>query len=103
MASLLKTRAIQLDDSDIASAPNTITTELSNTDYKQDRKLLKIRQKVLDYFEKYPTFKNAILTNDHIQKICTVVERHVFKKGCDKKVLVLLSLSAVSAVSDRYH
>ena len=60
-----------------------------SSDYKQDRVNDKIKMDVLTYFEKYPTFKNGLFTNDHIQKLCIVVEKFAFYKKADKLKLVI--------------
>jgi len=61
-----------------------------NTDYKHDRKNEKIKMELKEYFAKYPTFKNSIFSNDHIQKMCKKVEEYTFNKGkFDKRKMVI--------------
>ena len=45
-----------------------------------------------EYFAKYPTFKNHIFTNDHIQKICKKVEEYTFNKGKFNKRKMVIEL-----------
>ena len=65
-------------------------------DFKADRIQMKVKTRVLDYFKKYPTFAKGLFTNDHIQKICLVVEKHAFTKKVDKRALVLDVMSVIA-------
>lgn len=103
MSNLLK-RSIHLDqndvmDTDLLTSKTTVqnleAVAYKTGDYKKDRQFMKLRDKLVSYFEKYPTFKDALLTIDHIQKVCLVCERHCFKKGIDKKALVLNAIEII--------
>lgn len=65
-------------------------------DFKRDRLTSKVEDIVMEYFNKYPTFANGLFTNDHIQKLCSVVEKYAYKKDVDKKQMVMRLMSVIA-------
>lgn len=60
--------------------------EMNN--YKLNKVRMEIKTEVLEYFKKYPTFKNGLFTNLHICKVCNIVEKLTNVK-INKKELVI--------------
>lgn len=98
MSKLLKTKpSLHIEESDfeevknpyIPSDTNKTPEYYSTVDFKHEQLHDVLCLNVLNYFKKYPKFKNGIFSNDYIQKICIRIEKECFgKKNIDKKRMV---------------
>lgn len=95
-----RSEVLSLGDDDIQGYMPTTTPhrpELKRTqssfveasDFKLDRQHEKLKARIVEYFDKYPSFKNGLFTADYITKLCCVVEKYTYKKGIKKLELAL--------------
>ena len=88
--------SIVLGDDDCAPVKCSPASMVQGNDYKLDLEREKLKENILKYFAKFPTVKNGLLTSDYIKKVCCVVEKHCYKKGMDKRTLVLEIMSSIA-------
>ena len=70
--------SVQLGDSDMLDAPRSIHMAAHQIDYKLDVVKDRIIADVCDKYDKYPSFKQNILSNDHLLKVCNQIEKLCF-------------------------
>jgi len=98
-------RNLNLDDCDVipqntpllkatSKQPIAFVTEIK--DFKLDGKKEIVKAKTIEYFAKYPTFKEGLLTNKHIQKICCVIEKYSDKQGIDKMEMAIETMESIA-------
>lgn len=89
-------RDVVLGECDSKVSATAVPVEDGVFDFKRDRLTSKVEDIVMEYFNKYPTFANGLFTNDHIQKLCSVVEKYAYKKDVDKKQMVMRLMAGIA-------